>query len=64
MDEHEAAVCFHVIEYMNVPIGYALFNYGIESIEAFSMISMIVTALNNGLGGFLNIQKQSTSRRG
>lgn len=49
---------FNVIEYMNVPIGYALFNYGIESIEAFSMISMIVTALNNGLGGFLNIQKQ------
>ncbi len=49
---------FSVIEYMSVPIGYAVFNYGVDTILTYSRLPMVVTALNNGLGGYLNIQRQ------
>lgn len=52
-------IVFAELAYLNVPIGYVCFSYNSCDGTYYKKIPYIVSALNNGIGGFLNKRYQN-----
>ncbi|MCR5625445.1 MAG: substrate-binding domain-containing protein [Lachnospiraceae bacterium] len=49
---------FNELDFMGKTLGYACFQYREPDVVQYSKISLIVTALRNAVGGFVNVQYQ------
>jgi len=49
---------FNELDFMGKTLGYACFQYREADVVQYSKISLIVTALRNAIGGFVNVQYQ------
>ncbi|MCI5586826.1 MAG: GGDEF domain-containing protein [Lachnospiraceae bacterium] len=56
--ELKSPVIFMELDYMNVPLGYVCFFYKVCDSIYFKKIPQIVSALNSGIGGWLNRRYQ------
>lgn len=56
--ERKAPIIFTELDYMNVPLGYVCFFYKCCDSIYYKKIPQIVSALNNGIGGWMNQRHQ------
>lgn len=56
--EKKCPIVFSAIEYLNVPLGYVIFHFLFDDVTNYCRIHMIISALNNAIGGYVNIHNQ------
>ncbi len=56
--EKKCPLVFSMIDYLNTPLGYVIFHYPTDDLNLYCRIPIIITALNNALGGYINNQSQ------
>ncbi len=56
--EKKYPLIFNVLDFMQIPMGYVCFHFEDDDNVHYSRIAQTVTALNNALGGYINMQYQ------